>query len=99
MRSLGKIKQIVEEATGLDITHVFDDLVFVENSAFLIRFDHRNFNQFYLHFHRDCGDPYRKDLLNEMEAAAQGNGMKCLPEKDFTMEQIPGKEEVRITFF
>lgn len=98
MRSIGKIKQIVEEATGLEVTHIFDDLIFIENSAFLLRFDDGNFARFFLHFHEDCGGSYREDLKKGLEAAAEANGMRCTPEKDFTMEQIPGKEEIRITF-
>lgn len=98
MRSIGKIRQIVEETTGLGISHIFDDLVFIENSVILLRFDDGNFQNFFLYFNQDCQAEDEKNLLTAFEASSKRNHMSCTRAGHFSLEEVPEKEEVRITF-
>ena len=55
-RPLGETRTIIEEM-DLEITHVHDDLVFIQHNAFLLRFDDECENNLFLHFNEDC-DPF-----------------------------------------
>ena len=53
-RHLEKLRVLLKEATGLDISYAFDDLVFPEHSAFLLQFDDEDESHFFCYFHKDC---------------------------------------------
>ena len=99
MRELGRVKQIVEEGCGLDITHFYDDLVFVEHSPFLIKFDAANSRLFHLYFSRDCPEEDRQKLLLKMNTACQANEMSCEHAGTFSFEQTDADEEIKINFY
>lgn len=99
MRELGKLRQIVEEAVGLDVTHIFEDLVFVEMSAFLLRFDDTDFQHFFVYFSHECEREARKYLWAALSQTAKKHGMDCRDEGSFRLQGTEGREEVTITFF
>ncbi len=51
-RALGVVKEILEEA-GYELSYAYDDLVFADNTAFLIQFDEKN-HELNLFFNKDC---------------------------------------------
>lgn len=63
-RDLEKVRQIVKEATTLDIVYAYDDFVFPEHVAFMIQFNDDKANGLYCYFHKDC-NPVDKDKLFE----------------------------------
>lgn len=99
MNNIGKVKQIVEEATGLDITHFYDDIVFVEHSPFIIVFDESDPDNFFCYFSMDCGADERVSIFKNISEAAFRNGMKCSDTGRFEMSQVDGKEELEIKFY
>ncbi|HEY1405075.1 MAG TPA: hypothetical protein VF857_00560 [Spirochaetota bacterium] len=98
-RNLGRVQQIVEEATGLEITHSYDDLAFVEHSAFLLRFDDSNADHFYCYYNTECPEEEVKSISERLDSASQKNAMKCSHAGTFTLSQVEGKDELSITFF
>lgn len=98
MRALGKIRQIVEEATGLEITHCHDDLVFLEHSVVLLRFDDSDFSHFFWYARTDCPPENRALLLAAFKTCAGNNGMHCSDAGNFSMTEKPETEEILIHF-
>ena len=98
VRNLGKVKQTVEEALGLDVSHVWEDLVFVEMGALMIRFDDTNPGHVWLHFHEDCNAEDRPSLLDLLTKAGKSNGLAFTTAGDFNMVPVEGKEEITVTF-
>ena len=95
---LGRVQNVVKTATGLEVTHAFEDLVFVEHSAFLIQFDATDLKQFICHFNEDCPVEDRVKLLNYLQTAATAEGLTCSEGQVFRLEQVPDKEEIRVVF-
>ena len=54
LKPLGIVKEFVEEA-GMSISHVYDDLIFIDHNAFLLQFAD-NDSELVLHVNRDA-DP------------------------------------------
>jgi len=99
LRPLGRLRQAVEEATGLDITHVHEDLVFIEYAAFMFRFDLEDPDKVYLHFNRDCEAGARQQFAKALLERAKENQLVFLSSDDYELSQIEGKEEIEIKFF
>jgi hypothetical protein len=95
---LGRVQNAIQEATGLEVTHAYQDLVFVEHSAFLIQFDATDLKRFICHFNQECPVEDREKLLPRIQAAAIQNGLTCMEGKIFTLEQVPDQEDIRIQF-
>lgn len=77
-RNLEVVREIVKEATGLDITYAYDDLVFPEHMAFLIQFDDNNDKNLYCYFHSDCNPVDKTKLFNQISEVSS--------QKDFAIE-------------
>ncbi len=95
---LGRVQNILKAATGLEVTHAYDDLVFVEHAAFLIQFVPQDLKRFQCHFNEQCVAEDRVKLLARIQTASASEGMACDAGRTFTLEQVPDKEEVRIHF-
>jgi hypothetical protein len=98
-RELGRVRQFVTEAAGMDVTYAYDDLAFVENSPFLIRFDNVDKRHVYCHFRQDCPSDSRERLFANLLSSALRNGMKLTLAGDFSMTCIDDNEEVEISFY
>lgn len=96
MLQLGRVKQIIEEATGLDITHFYDDVVFVDNSPFVIIFDRNDTELIHIYYNQECSGSDRMKLNFRMIEASSANKMKCRDAGEFKMSQIEGAEEIRL---
>lgn len=96
--NFGRVKQILEEACGLDATHVHEDLVFVEHSAFLLQFDPADLLGFWVHFNPECPREDRDGLMKSLKDAARRNGMHCKEAGEFLLEELPETRECRISF-
>ncbi|MBP1626824.1 MAG: hypothetical protein H6Q00_1299 [Holophagaceae bacterium] len=95
---LGRVQNAVKAATGLEVTHAYQDLVFVEHSAFMIQFDADDLKRFLCHFNEECPPADRAKLLTHLQAAAEKEGLTCAEGKVFRLEQVPDKEEIQILF-
>lgn len=95
-RPLGKVRDIVQ-ATGLDISYAYDDLVFSDHSVFILRFDNENPDMLYIYFNTKCND--QSDLLkNKLKFAAEIAGFNIIYSGLFTIKQLNQEEEVEINF-
>lgn len=97
-RELGLVKQTVEEATGLEISHFYDDLVFVDLGVFLLRFDNVVPGKIHLHFQKDCEADARRELTLKLTDRSQANKLTLVPAPDFILESVEGREEIQIRF-
>ena len=90
--NLGRVKQIIEEALNLDVTHVYEDMVFIEHSALLIVFDHEDTGKFNCYFNTECPAPDRDMLFSLVELASPRNKMTAVNKGTFILEQLEGEE-------
>ncbi|MBN2530879.1 MAG: hypothetical protein JXR76_31120 [Deltaproteobacteria bacterium] len=70
-RHLEKIRAIIKEATDLDISYAYDDLVFPDHSAFLIQFDDSNPDHYFCYFHEDMNPDDKAKLTENLHLACQ----------------------------
>lgn len=95
-RNLEAVREIVKDATGLDITYAYDDLVFPEHMAFLIQFDDGNDKNLYCYFHSDCNPDDKKKLFKLMSEISTNKDIALENKGTFNFEQK--EEEVKISF-
>lgn len=65
-RDLEEVRQIILEGVGLEVSYAYDDLVFPENTVFLIQFDDVNTDNLFCHFHQDLEESARVNILKEL---------------------------------
>jgi len=97
IRPLGEVRDIVQ-STGLDISYAYDDLVFSDHSAFIIRFDTEIEKKLHLYFNSDCNTDELKILENKLIAACKVSGFEIVNSGIFSVDQLEEKEEIQIKF-
>ena len=95
-RDLEKVRVIVKDATGLDISYAYDDLVFPDHTAFIIQFDDTDENNFFCYFHEDCIAGERKRIIKKLTEECSGKGCTIYHKGSFYLKQKG--EEVGISF-
>lgn len=96
-RPLGVVRDIVQ-ATGLDISYAYDDLVFSDHSVFILRFDDEKPKRLHLHFNSECEPSESTVFTQKLTDAGKSSGFDILKGSKFSLNQIDGKEELEITF-
>lgn len=66
LRPLGMIKNLIE-AVGLDISYVYDDLIFIEHNAFLLQMEEKGEN-LGVWFNADSNPVDRPIILSQLQA-------------------------------
>ncbi len=95
LRPLGKVIQVVEEM-GLQVTHQYDDIVFVEHSAFMFKFsDDGNAD---LYFNVDCPAEDADKIYKTIMDLAKNNKLDVIRKGTFEMKQVEGEENIEIKF-
>lgn len=92
-RSIDNIKSIIE-STGLSISYLYDDLIFVKHNAYMLRFDDDRPNHFFLHFNFDSDEKERPKIYDYLKAFGKAFStditnstlFKILPNKDETFQ-------------
>ncbi|CAK8720595.1 hypothetical protein LDFHOB_10030 [Candidatus Electronema aureum] len=95
-RKLGVVKDIVE-AVGMSISHVYEDLIFLNHNAFLLQFTDEN-NTLLLHSNQEASKELLRETTAPIKAAAAENGMKFLDGGSYRLTQGSG-ESLQIEFF
>ena len=95
MWNLGRVRQIVEESLGLDITYFYNDMIFVEHSALLIVFDHHDTGKFDCYFNRDCQPEARERMFSLISEVSPRNSMTAVNRGEFRMTQLED-ERIRV---
>lgn len=99
-RSIDSIKSVIE-GTGLSISYLYDDLIFVKHNAYILRFDDDKPNCFFLHFNFDSDEKERPKIVKYLQAVGEKFSVnisnsklfKILPSVDETF-QVQFLEEV-----
>ncbi|MCG8696741.1 MAG: hypothetical protein MI922_01710 [Bacteroidales bacterium] len=95
-RDLEMVRAIVKEAVDLEITYAYDDMVFPNHTAFIIRFSDEKPQNFFCHFHEDCNDIDKIEIYNKLQHASEKRGCNIKQEKSFTLKQL--EEQIQIIF-
>lgn len=95
-RDLEKVRTIIDDATGLEVSYAYDDLVFPDHTAFIIQFDDSKTNHFFGYFHKDCNPADQRDLEDKLTAASSKQKCQLSFKGRFDLEQKG--EEVDIHF-
>lgn len=98
MRELEKVRQIIADATQLDVSYAYDDLVFAEHGIFIIQFDDLNPKQLFCHFNKDCYKEDRQSMLQNLVKVAHSFGFKLEMQGLFELGQAKDKDEIEIMF-
>jgi hypothetical protein len=95
-RDLEKVRTIIDDATGLEVSYAYDDLVFPDHTAFIIQFDDTKATHFFGYFHKDCNLADQRDLEVQLTAACLKQKCQLTVKGSFELEQKG--EEVNIHF-
>lgn len=95
-RPLGLIKEVIE-ATGLTITHVFDDLVFIEHNAFFLQMGDRG-EEVRLFFNTDSKIELRQEIAMRLAEEGRKLGLEIERCGTFRVAQEEGDEHFQLEF-
>lgn len=94
-KPLGKITAVLADL-GLEVTYAYDDLVFVQHCAFLLRFTDVP-NALHIHTHVDCVEKDAKRVVQRIIEAHDAIGFSVTPAASYALEQNPD-ETISLTF-
>ncbi len=94
-KPLGKITAILADL-GLEVTYAYDDLVFVQHSAFLLRFAHDP-AEVDLFCHADCNELEADMAVEEIVRSGRAEGFVIRPRGTYTLSQH-GDQAIRLEF-
>ena len=95
-RDLEKVRVMLKEATELDIAYAYDDLVFPDNTAFIIQYAEQSDTVFYSYFHEDCLPEAKTEILENLVQSFKKHGCTMEFKGSFNLNQKG--EEVEIAF-
>ena len=95
LKPLGVVKEILE-SIGIGISYAYEDLVFVDNNAFLLQFTDRK-NMLILHVNAESDENQVEGLINVLNNAAAGRKMMIGRGKYYTISPAD-EENIRLEF-
>ncbi len=95
-RDLEAVRQIVNNATGLEISYAYEDLVFPEHGAFIIQFDDKNNHKLHCFFHLDCNEVDARNIFANLSDECKKK--KCILEKGSSYSLEQEGENIQIKF-
>ncbi|PTN07793.1 hypothetical protein [Mangrovibacterium marinum] len=98
VRPLSEVKMMLEEA-GTDVSYAYEDLVFVEHTAYLIQFDDEKPSHLKLYFNAELGKVQLEAEQKKLEPYARKREFTLVPAGKFEIEQKEDSEEIDIHFF
>lgn len=97
LRPLGKLMNLIEE-TGFKLEYQYDDLVFVDNTAFIFQFDPESADHVLLRFNKECDVNSKQKISKGLLSKSIEEDVKLVLASDFKLKQIEGKEEFEVSF-
>src|SRR5512138_1076908 len=97
IRPIGIVREIINES-GLEITYAYDDLLFIENSILIIKFDDDDPSKIGIYFSVDCDEMTGKDLFAKIKKSSLLRKMTAESLGKFRMEEDAGNEIINIEF-
>ena len=95
IRHLEKLRFILKEAVGLDISYAYDDLVFPEHTAFLFQFDDADENNFFCFFHKECNPEKKQEIQENLQRVCAAEGCTVTFKGAFELAQKDEEIEIR----
>ncbi|MCY1718944.1 hypothetical protein OU798_01235 [Prolixibacteraceae bacterium Z1-6] len=95
-RDLEAVRQIVDNATGLELTYAYDDLVFPDKGAFIIQFDDSNTDNLFCYFQKGCNPKDQKNIFASLSNEASKMKGTIELKGNYTLEQQD--ENIQIKF-
>ena len=96
-RPLYLVEQLSEEI-GIPITYAYDDLVFFEHSAVMLQFDGKETGLLHLLINNEAGREEQEAIREQWMQVAQTKNIPLDFSGTFSLEQLPGKEEISVRF-
>jgi len=96
-RNLEKVRSILKDATGLDVSYAYEDLVFPDHTAFIIQFDDSNATNFFCYFREECEMADRKLIIESLKSICNKNSCTILNKGAFKLGQIGEEVEIKFT--
>lgn len=97
LRPLNKAGKVVDKL-GYSISYMYDDLIFLDNTALLFQYDDNTENGLIFHFNVETDDTFIKSASPVIEKACIESDMKPITGKRFKLENVDGSEEIKIHF-
>ena len=94
-RHLEKVRVLIKDATGLDISYAYDDLVFPEHTAFLVQFDDTDDNNFFCYFHEECVPAEQDRIFERLSDTCKLNNCTLVRKGAFNLAQKGQSVEIR----
>ncbi|HHB76330.1 MAG TPA: hypothetical protein ENK84_07280 [Desulfobulbus sp.] len=95
LRKLGVVREIVE-SVGMEISHAYDDLVFLNHNGFLLQFDEQD-DTVIVHRNKEADPASLVDALSILKEAAERHGMIFIEGTDYILSTVD-EENLRIEF-
>lgn len=89
-RSIDNIKNVIE-STGLSISYLYDDLIFVKHNAYILRFDDDKPDHFFLHFNEQSDKTERPKIAKYLQAMGKAFSTEITLSKIFKI--VPRLDE------
>lgn len=96
LRPLGLIKEVID-TTGLAVTHVFEDLVFIEHNAFLLQMGERG-EEVRLYFNSESTAGMREAIARQLAVEGGKRGLAIERLGTFRVAQDEGSEQLQLEF-
>ena len=94
VKPLGLIKNLIE-SVGLDVTYVYDDLIFIEHNAFMLQMGEQGEN-IGLWFNIDCDIKERPKILHSLHGAAAGLSLSVELQGTYSMSSGTENESFQL---
>lgn len=94
---MGKLLNVIETA-GYKVEYHYEDLVFIDNTSMLFRFDLEDYETVHLHFNTESTEISREQLTPFLMNIAKEEKLKLAVSSNFSVSQKEGTEELQITF-
>ncbi|WP_372775485.1 hypothetical protein [Mangrovibacterium sp.] len=97
-RPLSEVKMILEEA-GTDISYAYDDLVFVEHTAYMLQFDDDKHSNLKIYYSTEIDDNQAAAEEKKLLPLMKKHKMTLTKAGKFSLKQKEDSEEIDILFF
>lgn len=96
-RPLHLVERMTEEL-GVSIAYAYDDLVFMEHGTVLLQFDDSASEAIDLFISSEVHPEDAQKLTDEWLQVALMHDIRLTPKGQFSIDQIPGTEEISVRF-
>jgi hypothetical protein len=96
-RPLGLIKNMLDEL-GLELTHYYEDLIFVQHSALLLRMEERG-EDVSLFFNTESDPAKREEIIVALTAAGGEQNIAITRRGTFSLTPNEADQSLDITFY